>query len=495
MSLLRRLAAARRGGIAMLVALSSIPLAASLSLAVDLGLAYLVRSRLTTATDAAALAGTRSISAPTRDAEIRAWFWGNYGRLDPERNIGWLGTEITGPTIAVEDGGMQVRVSVEARVPTVFMRLFGQDSLRVRVENVARRAELGMELALVLDITGSMASGNAIAALRAAATDLVNILYGNRETVPNFWVSIIPYVASVNLGPTRTAWLAAGSLDPNLYLNRAWAGCVEARHENGHDGTDATPLQVPFRPYRWASTSGAYPVRGDNDWTPSTITEQNQATLPQNTAVGPNLGCGAPVLPLTASRSTVLSRINALQATFRGGTMANLGLQAGWFTLSPRWRGLWGDPVLPNDYRHELIQKVVVLMTDGENQWFDWDGGAPGRGPNPWADDTDADYTAYGRIRENRLGLSGAPSTWRGATGRAATEINARMSRLCTAMKAEGITIYTVVFNLPAGSPAQALYQGCASRPDYYFNTPTQDALRAAFRSIGEQLANLRLAQ
>lgn len=485
----------RSGAVAMLVALASLPIAASAALAVDLGLAYVVRSRLTTAIDAAALAGTRAISSPTRDAEITAWFWANYGRADPNRNVGWLGTTIDGPVITVEDEGKQVRVSVNAQVPTVFMRLFGQDSLTVGVQNVARRAELGMELALVLDITGSMVAGNAIAALRESATDLVNILYGGRETVNNLWVAVVPYVASVNLGPARTDWLLPGSLNPNAYLNRSWAGCVEARHENGHDRTDATPFEVPFRPYLWASTRHVYPVKGDNDWTPSTITEQNQASLPANTAVGPNLGCGAPVLPLTAPRSTVLARIAALQATYRGGTMANLGLQAGWFTLSPRWRGLWGEPALPHSYNHELIRKVVVLMTDGENQWFDWPDGAPGRGPAGWTDDFDADYTAYGRIRENRLGLTGSPSTWRGATGRAAQEINARMTELCTTIKAQNIIIYTVVFNLPANSPAQALYQGCASTPQNYFNTPTQADLRVAFRAIGEQLANLRLTQ
>lgn len=492
----RSLLGDRTGAVALMVALASVPIAASFALAVDLGLAYVVRSRLVTAIDAAALAGARVINAPTRDAEIVQWFWANYGRAEIGRNVGWLGSEITGPTIVLEDGGKHLRVSVTARVPTVFMRLFGQDSLSVGVENVARRAELGMELAMVLDTTGSMAGGNAIGALRSAASDLVNILYDGRETVPNFWVAVVPYVASVNLGSAHTNWLVAGSLDPNQYLNRSWAGCVEARSQGGHDGDDATPFEAPFRPYLWKSTKNKHGVRGDNDWTPSTITEQNQASLPDNTAVGPNLGCGTAALPLTAARSSVLARIGALQATFRGGTMANLGLQAGWFTLSPRWRGLWGDPQLPVDYNDELVRKVVVLMTDGENQWYDWPDGAPGKGPSGWSDDFDADYTAYGRIRENRLGLAGAPnSSWRGATGKAAQAINARMSALCTAMKAQNITIYTVVFNVAANSPTQALYQGCASQPEYYFNSPTQNDLRAAFRAIGDQLANLRLAQ
>lgn len=476
----------RRGAVAVMVALLSLPIAASLALAVDLGLAYLVRSRLITAADAAALAGARVINAPTRDQEIRRWFWANFGRQDVAGNVGWLNAVITGPTIAVEDDGMQVRVSVAAEVPTLFMRIFGRDSVQVAVQNVARRAELGMELALVLDVTGSMKED--MTALRAAATDLVEILYGNRETVDNFWISVVPYVASVNLGPTRSAWLVPGSLNPNAYLNRSWAGCVEARHQNAHDESDATPAEVPFRPYLWKTTRNVYPVKGDNDWTPSTITEQNQASLPDNTAVGPNLGCGPPVLPLTAERSTVLAHIGALTHTFRGGTMANLGLQAGWFTLSPRWRGLWGAPNLPNDYDHELIRKVLVLMTDGENQWYDWPGGAPGAGPSGWSNDGNADYTAYGRLKENRLGLTTVNNT------NARNEINARMARLCETIKAAGITVYTITFDV-SQSATQALYRDCASSPEHWFNSPDQAALAAAFRAIGDQLANLRLAQ
>ena len=37
--------------------------------------------------------------------------------------------------------------------------------------------------------------------LRLAAADLVNILYGTRETVPNLWVAVVPIATTVNLGP------------------------------------------------------------------------------------------------------------------------------------------------------------------------------------------------------------------------------------------------------------------------------------------------------
>ena len=59
---------------------------------------------------------------------------------------------------------------------------------------------------------------------------------------------------------------------------------------------------------------------------------------------------------------------------YRGGTIINLGLQAGWWTLSPNWQGLWGDPNMPLAYNTPYMKKVIVLMTDGNNEWYDWTG-------------------------------------------------------------------------------------------------------------------------
>ena len=64
-----------------------------------------------------------------------------------------------------------------------------------------------------------------------------------------------------------------------------------------------------------------------------------------NTSVGPNLDCPSlPILPETASKATVTAAINKMVPVYRGGTIISLGLQAGWWTLSPNWQGLWGIP-------------------------------------------------------------------------------------------------------------------------------------------------------
>ncbi|MBP0463209.1 Flp pilus assembly protein TadG [Roseomonas sp. PWR1] len=495
----------RRGAVAMLAGLSALPLLLMAGAAIDLTRLYLLHSRLVTATDAAALAGARAINDADRDTQIQRWFWANFTRERPGLSTGFLGAEVTSFNIGVEEGNRVVRVRVQASLPTTVLRLFGREVLSATADNAARRQDRGMELALVLDVTGSMA-GSAMTALRDSATDLINIIYGPNETVPNLWVSVVPYTATVNIGRSRSNWLVAGSLIPTDYGSTVWRGCVQARHQNREDETDTPPTIVPYRPFLWRSTVGRYsPNLGDNEWTNTTITEPNPENPPSdsaqnslgNNARGPNLGCGRAILPLTQARGTILNEISNLRATHRGGTMANLGLQMGWANLSPRWRGLWGSATLPLDYGTPYMDKVLVLMTDGNNEWHDWAEGAPGAcrtsGSSPpcrsgYVNDGDADVTAYGRLRENRLGLANPTN----ANARA--EIDARMSRLCASIKQAGIIVYTVTFNVSASS-TQTLYRNCASRPEYYFNSPDAAALRSAFREIAGQLANLRLIQ
>jgi Flp pilus assembly protein TadG len=586
----------RRGNIAVMTALLGVPLAGFVGLATDGARAWVLQSRLYTALDAAALAMARNVGVPaaTRDAEAAGMFWANFG-VNPAQGqsqaaaIGgtrraFMGSDaVFDPPVQLDSG--TIRVSATAAIPAYFTRLLGFTELRARAVSEARRADLGLELALVLDVTGSMDTGcstpsnrtgpncgftpvprqpnqvvngrnSNIDLLRLAAADLVNVLYGDRETVPNLWVSMVPYTTTFNIGPNRVDWLdpsARATLTAD-FSPTTWRGCVEARR--GYPGApadgdlmDYSPAEAPFRPFLYRSTLGDYtlngnPVPGDNDWArllwttntvgQNAITEDFQLWR-GNSQVGPNVGCPrARVLPLTASKTTVLNAIEALEPSFRGGTMGNLGLLGGWFTLSPRWRAAWNlgsappgqTTALPLDYNTRFMRKAVVMMTDGDNQWFDSPTGFPGScsggvntasfptvattnppgppgpaqhvfpvacppgnqtgnvrlrpGAAPIANN--ADYTGYGRRSDNRA----TPA-----------DMNARFAQLCTTMKNQGIIIYTVVLNT-AGTVNQGtrdLYQACASVPANYFFVSQPNQLRPAFQQIGQQLANLRLVQ
>jgi len=516
-----------------ITALVALPLTAGIGLSVDATRVMLVRSRLGTAIDAAALAGGRdmAVSAPAQSdgwkTEVNGMFWANFGQNPTNPSIGFLGATVTGPTIT-QVNGTTVQVAAQAVVPTTFMQAIGIPSVTVSAANQAIRAQNGLEIALVLDNTGSM-KGDPIQAVRTAATELVNILYGHapddanasapgQDTQLNLWLSIVPFTAQVNVGNTRTDWLAAGSYDANKYMNTRWKGCVMARITDNSqsvtanqvvpkgdmvtiDASDTPPTGssgLPFQPYLWSSTLNKYKVGGtsigDNDWSPSNITEDNQTNLPDNTAVGPNLGCPAlPVMGLQASRDAAQGLISKMVAVFRGGTFINLGLQAGWWTLSPNWRGLWDSnyPKLPLDYNTQNMQKVIVLMTDGNNEWYDWVGGAPGAAPQNWPNDGDTDFAAFGRLKMNHMGL-GDNITQANAT----TQINNIMIQMCTKIKNTGVKIYTILYNHGGVSnDTETLFKNCASGPQYYFLAPQASDLQTAFQAIGGQLTGVRLSQ
>lgn len=580
----------RRGAIAAVSAVVAVAVIGFAGLAVDLTRIWMVNARLKTAIDAASLVAARQLALPEaeRNAQVQAIYWANISQNG--LNFNYMGATINDPTVTLI-GTNRVQVTGSATVPTTLFSIINRQNTPISDSAIAERQGTGLELSLVLDVTGSMGVAN-IQALRTAARDLIDILYAGEERQPNLWVSVVPYTAVVNIGRNRESWLQPGSLNTANYQPTIWRGCVEARVGSNYGGafdeTETPPSTVRFRPHFWASNRYTYsaevvngnptgsfwvrrggniirtasplatdvPVnRGDNPWIPgaggnvvSNATANwsdavwepnpeapgtdNEDAARGNEARGPNLGCPRAVLPLTRDRTPILAQIDALRHTHRGGTMANIGLQLGWGTLSPLWRADWAlteqreGQTLPLDYGTRAMTKAIVLMTDGENNWFDFPDGAPGRCNTtgnpprcvtnnpavatlptvadwPWRTvgggsahitNDDADRTAYGRLSEERLGATISNN----AQGTA--EINARMARLCTAIRARGITIYTIVFdpnnNLPTST--QDLYRNCATDPREgfgYFRSPTREALNTAFRTIAGQLASLRLVQ
>ncbi|MEQ9189775.1 MAG: pilus assembly protein TadG-related protein [Alphaproteobacteria bacterium] len=457
-ALLVRFKRSRRGAIAAFLAVSIVPLVAVTGLAIDTTRGYLVKSRLSAALDAAGLAGGRVMFSPERDGDIQMFFDTNFPP-------GYMGATLSGPVVTINTSAETLTLDASATIPTSFMSVVGIQDMTVTASTVIRRAAKGMELILVMDNTGSMRSNGKMDAMKGAATDLIDILYGEREVVEDFWVGLVPYTVAVNVGAQHTDWLTG--YNPVDYVPTAWKGCVEARpapfdQTDNAPGTAGEPLWTPF----------FYPAASDNNWPP--VNETNGA---QNNGTGPNLGCGPEITPLVPDKTTIQAAIDEMLPWHRGGTMGNLGLVWGWRSISPKWRGVWGAPSpaeLPLDYGTPLMEKVVIMLTDGQNQWYDH----PPSGPD------NSDYGAYGRLGWGILGTTNA--------GAAETEINARMLAVCTAMKAEGIRIYTITFQQNNGT-LQNLYRDCATAPGMYYNSPSNAELQDAFHQIAEDLSNLRI--
>lgn len=376
--------------------------------------------------------------------------------------------------ISVSDDDRILTLTATAEVESTFMRVFGFDAISISASTEVTRETRGMELALVMDNTGSMRSGGKIGAMKTAATSLVNSIYGAEEVNPNLWVALIPYTATVNVGGARTGWLNSDGQDAIAngdFETTTWKGCVRARTGTGDRG-DAPPVDDPFALYFYADDV-------DNDWILSgggfDIDESNGA---QNNGTGPNLGCGPAITPLTAAKTPIIDAIDEMLPWHRGGTTSNLGLVWGWRALSPRWNGLWGGATpaeLPLGYDEPFMDKVIVVLTDGQNQFYDHNGGGP----------DGSDYTAY-----DRLNIFGYPTL-----DAARAEIDSRFATLCTSIKTEGITIFAITFGSTPNGTTQDLYRTCASNPGFYFHAPSNDELQDVFDTIGRQLSNLRLSR
>ena len=453
----KRLLPERRAASAVLLAASIVPLIGFVGMGVDGAKAYLAKARLSQALDAAALAGGKVMFSENRAADIQKYFEANFPS-------GFMGTTIDGPTVTEGPNGETLELNATVNVPMDFMNLLGFDSIAISGQSVVKRQARGMELVLVMDNTGSMRSGGKMDAMKTAASALIDILYAGRESIPNFWVGLVPYAVAVNIGNQHSDWI--NGLDPTAYLPTTWKGCVEAR---------ATPLDMSDAPPsvgKW--TPFFYPSASDNQW--PAVKEENYW---QNNGTGPNLGCGPAITPLLTDYTDVQAAIAEMLPWHRGGTMGNLGLAWGWRVLSPQWRGLWGGatpPTLPKDYNDPLVDKVVVMLTDGVNQWYDH----PPSGPDG------SDYGAYGRLGWGVLGTTNKSL--------ATAEINDRMAQVCAAMKGQGIEIYTITFKL-SNTTTQNLYRDCATSPDHYFNSPSNEDLHLVFEAIGTQLTNLHLSK
>lgn len=522
-----------RGSVFVMAAVTAMGVVGAVGLAVDVGRAQMAENKLQNSLDAAGLAAGSSLNTTELAPVVQKYLDLNFGQ-------GNLGAEIIQVDPVLSENGQLLTVTATARLETTFMKIFGHDYVTLNAETEITRTNKGMELALVLDVTGSMCQpscANRLDALKTASHDLLEILFGEDETTAeNLWIGIVPFSMAVNVGPSHTAWLDTAQYNALDWGTTSWRGCTEARWENGNDLTDANPDTEHFLAYYWqddannnwrevdtqdvtttnlcgptSSTScrctvatggysgGTYTCGTTVSGTTSTriycsnqtsssnkrcrreVTTQHAPIYTYNitSSQGPNTYCPtAQVTTLTNDRATLDTAITGLTAV--GGTHIPTGAIWGWRLISPNWRGYWGGSMntnaLPLDYNTPLMMKAVIIMTDGQNTMYNTADGA------------------YGYTSNNHVGMTHAGPYDSSDDGIAADKLDDKLSQICSNMKAQGITVYTVLFDVD-DTDTETMMQNCATQPDYYFNSPDAEALKQAFRTIGDSLANLRISR
>jgi hypothetical protein len=184
---------------------------------------------------------------------------------------------------------------------------------------------------------------------------------------------------------------------------------------------------------------------------------------------GPNYSCNtAPIQELTSVKTDIKSSIDAMQAG--GNTNIGEGVMWGWRVLSPEAPFTEGRAW--DDHNN---QKVLVLMTDGENTY------PTASNPNKSA------YGAFGYAVKGRLGNNYSQSAL-------VSQMDSKLLSACSNAKAKGVTIYTIAFRLESSPATLSLLQSCASGGDKAYRASDGTALIQAFQVIGREIAQLRVS-
>ena len=219
----------QRGNAFMLTAAAIVPVIGIVGSAVDIGRAYMTQLRLQQACDAGVLAGRRAMGGASyseaAQSEANKMFNFNF----PEAKYGASGILFSSEA---DESGSDVSGQASAVLPTELMFMFGKDQFRLSANCTAKLEISNVDVMMVLDVTGSMASkadsdddDTKIAALRAAAKDFYATLASADIGDGRLRFGVVPYSSSVNVGgilmAKDPAWIADSAILPSR-LGEGW---------------------------------------------------------------------------------------------------------------------------------------------------------------------------------------------------------------------------------------------------------------------------------
>ncbi len=453
--------AAKRGNVAMIFALSLIPLCVAAGTGLDYARSIVVRSSMAEAIDSAALAvgSTTGLTTAQMQTLAQQYFTANY---KADSSYG------TPAAITVTPSGQSVTISVSDQMPTTLMAVVGIRTLAITTSTKVVWGQMKLWVSLVLDNTGSMCEPDSqpctndnnanikINALKTATTNLLTMLKSVAVNSKDVMVSIVPFTTGVNVGTANksASWLTYAPWD------LAGSGYGSYKKSNGNSCTKGT--------------SGCNWVATDSDhstWN-GCVMDRNQSYDVQNTV--PSAGTVATLFPAAPAGlysqsnwsltcptkligmtdvldSTGWTNLNntVTNMTAGGATNQAIGLAWGWMLMTS------GSPIVDPGALPANTQQVIILLSDGLNTQDRW---------------------------------SGSGSSQDSGT-------DARMNLVCSNAKAAGITIYAVFVDLNGTQGNSTVLQNCATDSSKYFDLTAASQIISAFNQIGEQITNLRVAQ
>lgn len=473
----------RSGSFGILMAMVLAVITLSAGFAVNLAQLYNVRSGLRQALDAAVTSTARDITIGKIDAKDAQTWVERFLKANGDPTF-MGGDKLVLDRLAIDKAKSTIEVAGHVDVDLYFP-LFGLSNER-RVTNVSAAvyADKKIEVAMMLDVTGSMAKkGNKdkIGDLKTAATKAVEAMLKYQDPKnPRVRVALVPYASGVNVG----------DLAGNVYAEQSGKSDVPPTAEDAVVGGKRGSPLPKFGDYVAAVTK-AFPhydncatERKDKDGK-ADLTDDGPDTVRLNksgkkyyalvnrdnnlTGEGMNKCPDAKVIPLTADQDALLDSIEDFQAS--GYTAGAIAIQWTYYMLSPKWRDAIKTASLgngPADHDERKISKVAILMTDGQFN------------------------TAFAGVSSNFNG--------QGSKARQSAEA------ICKNMKNDDIEIFTIGFDLDnkdmskeERDAAKGVLKNCATADSsaikHYYEASTGEDLNNALQEIISNTERLALTQ
>ena len=449
-SLLARFRTDHRGNIAVIFAIALIPLMSFMGAAIDYSQAARSKASMQSALDSTSLMLSRDLSqgiitTSQLTTKAQAYFSGLFTDTQTQS------VSVTAAyTAASSSSGATIAVTGSGTMQTTFMKIAGYPSLSINARSTSTWGANLLRVALVLDNTGSMANSNKLTSLQSAAKNLVTQLSNLAVNNGDVYISVIPFEIDVNVGVSNVSanWLRWDLWDPKNYpnSNSPWNTYCSG-------GSWMTYAQCTGHGYTWNHSPGS---PNKSLWN-GCVTDRDQnydvtSTAPSSSSTyfiaDQDQSCPvAAILPLSYNWSSINSTIDSMTA--QGATNQTIGLLWGWLSL------LQQAPLnAPAESSNNIYQHIIVLFTDGLNTGDRW----------------------YGDFSST------------------STQVDTRMSTLCTNIKNAGVTIYTVQIDTD-GAGQSAVLPTCASDTSKFFMLTSASQISAAFSQIGIAISKLRVAR
>lgn len=332
-----------------MVALTAIPLMASVGMAVDYSRANAARSAFQAALDSTALMLSKTAATQSAaDLQTQA-----------TATLNALFTRAEASNVAVtagysSSGGSKLTLTGSAVIKTNFLGLLGYGDIPITSIATSTWGNTRLRVALVLDNTGSMSSSDKMTALKAASKNLLTQLKSAAVLDADVYVSIVPFSKDVNIGSDNVdqpwlrwdLWDAANGRCSNTSY-KTQSSCVS------HSKT--------WTPASHATWNGCLTDRDQNFDTTNTAPGAGSTLYPAEQYAS----CPVALMGLSNDWTALASKIDAMQPA--GNTNQAIGLQMGWqsLTASP-----FTIPEMDPNYQYN---QVIILLTDGlntEDRWY-----------------------------------------------------------------------------------------------------------------------------